>query len=143
MFLKTITLFGLISMSIAQKVFSGIQPGNPGIAATIGAQGNVFNRNDHSIDAHGQLSKTFRPNGPTSIGGGIDYQGPRGGVSGTVDHVHRFGTNVGVSGNGNLWRSNDGRSTVDANAGYSRSFGGQFGTGRPNYNGNINFRHRF
>lgn len=31
----------------------------------------------------------------------------------------------------------------DANAGNTSSFGGQFGTGRPNYNGNINFRHRF
>lgn len=37
-----------------------------------------------------------------NVGGGIDYQGPRAGVSGTVDHAHRFGTNVGVSGNGNL-----------------------------------------
>lgn len=142
---KTIALLCLISTSVfgQANVFGGIQPGNPGVLGTIGAQGNVFNRNGHSIDAHGQVSKNFRPIGPTAIGGGINYQGPRAGVSGNVDHVHRFGTNVGVSGNANLWRSNNGRTSVDADAGYNRHFGGQFGTGRPNYNGNINFRHRF
>lgn len=145
MFFKTIALLCLISTSVfgQANVFGGIQPGNPGVLGTIGAQGNVFNRNGHSIDAHGQVSKNFRPIGPTAIGGGINYQGPRAGVSGNVDHVHRFGTNVGVSGNANLWRSNNGRTSVDADAGYNRHFGGQFGTGRPNYNGNINFRHRF
>lgn len=126
-----------------QTVYGGLTPANPGAKATIGAQGNIFNNNGHSVHANGEISKTFKPIGPTSIGGGVNYQGPRAGVSGNVNHVHRFGTDVGVSGNTNIWRSPNGRTSVDANAGYNRHFGGPGGTGRPNYNGNINFNHRF
>lgn len=170
MFLKSMVVFCLVSLCYAQyniksvdpenslyktlvatkphrirrqTVFGNVSPGNPGATATIGANGNVFNKNGHTIDAQVQVSKNFKPNGPTMVGGGIDYQGPRAGVSVNVNHVHRFGTDVGVSGNANIWKSNDRRSSLDANAGYNRHFGGPSGTGRPNYNGNINFSHRF
>lgn len=126
-----------------QTVYGGLTPGNPGARATIGAQGNIFNNNGHSVHANGEISKNFKPSGPTGVGGGVNYQGPRAGVSGNVNHVHRFGTDVGVSGNANVWKSQNGRSSLDANAGYNRHFGGPGGTGRPNYNGNLNFVHRF
>lgn len=127
-----------------QTIFGDVRRGDAGgTHATIGAQGNILNRNGHSVNAHGQVDKNFHPNSATGVGGGFNYQGPRAGLSGNVNHAHRFGTDVGVSGNANVWRSPNGRSSVDANAEYNRHFGGQFGTGRPNYNVGATFRHRF
>lgn len=126
-----------------QIIFGGLTPGRPGTTATVGAQGNLFNNNGHSLHAQGQVSKTFKPIGPTSVGGALNYQGPNAGVSGNVNHVHRFGTDVGVTGNANVWKSPNGRSSLDATAGVNRHFGGPFGNGKPNYNGNLNFIHRF
>lgn len=130
-------------LRVRRQIYGSLTPGNPGATATIGARGNVFNNNGHSVQANGEISKNFKPIGPTSVGGGVNYQGPRAGVSGNVNHVHHFGTDVGVSGNANIWRSPNGRTSLDANAGYNRHFGGPTGTGRPNYNGNLNFIHRF
>lgn len=126
-----------------QTVFGGITPGNPGKTAIIGASGNIFNKDGHSLDAHGQVSRTYRPTGPTSVGGGLDYQGPRGGASINANHVHRFGTDVNAQGNVNVWRSQNGMSSLDANANYNRHFGGPFGSGKPNYGAGAMFTHRF
>lgn len=130
-------------LRVRRQVFGGITPGNPGVTGTIGARGNIFNQNGHSLDASGQISRTFRPVGPTVVGGGLDYQGPRGGASVNANHARGFGTDLGASANANLWRSQNGRSSVDANANYGRHFGGPFGTGRPNYGVGATFNHRF
>lgn len=126
-----------------QTIYGGLTPANPGATATIGAQGNVFNNNGHSINAHGQVSKTFKPIGPTSLGGGFDYQGPRAGVSGNVNHIRHFGTDVGVSGNANVWKSRNGHTKIDATGGFNRHYGGPSGHGQPNFNVGANFQHRF
>ncbi len=67
----------------------------------------------------------------------------RGSVSATVDRSRQTGTNVNVEAQARLWQSQNRQSTLDANANYQRNFGGQFGTGRPNYGVGLNFRHRF
>lgn len=126
-----------------QTVFGGVTPGNPGSTATIGASGTIFNQNGHRVDGHGQVSRTFNPTGPTSIGGGLNYQGPRGGASVNADHTRHLGTDVGVTGNANLWRSPNGRSNLDGTANYNRHFGGPFGNSRPNYGAGLQFNHRF
>lgn len=126
-----------------QTLFGGVTPGNPGQTVTLGTQGNLFNQNGHSLDGRAQVSKTFNPTGVTSLGGGLDYQGPRGGASLNANHARHFGTDVGITGNANLWRSPDRRSSLDANANYNRHFGGPFGTGRPNYGVGATFRHNF
>lgn len=53
------------------------------------------------------------------------------------------GTRVRVDTDYNLHRSRDGRTSVDARAGYERQYGGPRGTGRPNYDVGVQFRHRF
>lgn len=116
-------------------------PGNPGATGTLGASGTLFNQNGHRVDGHGQISRNFHPAGPTSIGAGLDYQGPRGGASVNANHMRHMGTDVGVNGNVNVWRS--GGSSLDANANYGRHFGGPGGNGRPNYGVGATFRHRF
>lgn len=126
-----------------QTIFGGVTPGNPGTAGTIGASGNLFNQNGHRVDGHAQISRNFHPTGPASVGGGLNYQGPRGGAAINANHAHHFGTDVGVTGNANVWRSNNGRSSLDANANYNRHFGGPFGTGKPNYGGGVMFTHKF
>lgn len=53
------------------------------------------------------------------------------------------GTRVRADGQYNIHTSRDGRTTVDANAGYERTYRGPHGTSRPNYNVGVGFRHRF
>lgn len=60
-----------------------------------------------------------------------------------MQNTHRFGTDVSAQGNLNLYRGNNGRTTLDANAGYNRHFGGPGGTGKPNYGGGLQFNHRW
>lgn len=67
----------------------------------------------------------------------------RGSVSATVDRNRQSGTNVNLEAQARLWQSQNRQSTLDGNANYQRNFGGQFGTGRPNYGVGLNFRHRF
>lgn len=128
---------------VRRQIYGSVTPGNPGATATIGARGNIFKQNGHSVDAHAQVSRTYKPAGPTSIGGGIDYQGPRGGLSASANNVRHLGTDVNVGGNANVWQSRDGRSSVDVNGGYNRHYGGPGGTGKGNYNAGAQFSHRF
>ncbi|XP_037040242.1 uncharacterized protein LOC119077157 [Bradysia coprophila] len=67
----------------------------------------------------------------------------RGSVTTTVERNRQAGTNVNVDAQARLWQSQNRQSTLDANANYQRNFGGQFGTGRPNYGAGLTFRHRF
>lgn len=67
----------------------------------------------------------------------------RGSVTATVDRNRQAGTNVNLDAQARLWQSQNRKSTLDGNANYQRNFGGQFGTGRPNYGVGLNFRHRF
>lgn len=120
-----------------------ITPGNPGVRATVGAQGNVFNQNGHSLDAHGQVSRNFRPVGPTSVGGGLSYQGPRASATADVNHIRRSGTDLSVGGKVNAFTSQNRRTTIDVGGNYNRHYGGQFGTGKPSYNVGAELKHRF
>lgn len=126
-----------------QTVYADLTPGNPGATATLGASRTLFEQNGHRVDGQAQVSRNYRPNGPTSVSGGLNYQGPRGDASITANHVNRGGTDVGVTGNANLWRSQDGRSSLDANANYNKHFGGQSGNGRSNYGVGAVLTHRF
>lgn len=71
----------------------------------------------------------------------------RGSISATVernlDRNPQTGTNLNVEAQARLWQSPDRRSTLDGTANYQRNYGGQFGTGRPNYGAGLNFIHRF
>lgn len=127
-----------------QEVFGGVNRGaGGGAAGNLGVGGTVFNSNGHRVDAHGQVSKNWKPTGPTMVGGGLDYTGPRGGASITADHNRRLGTDVNAQGHYNIYQSPDRRTTVDAHGGYQRSYGGDFGTSRPNYNVGVGLNHRF
>lgn len=55
----------------------------------------------------------------------------------------RQGTDVSAQVQRNLWRSNNGRSTLDGNAHVQQHFGGPAGRQRPNYGAGVQFTHRF
>nr|AUI80411.1 attacin [Gomphocerus sibiricus] len=65
---------------------------------------------------------------------------------GKVDvDVHRekgVGTVVGVQGQGNVWKSDDGNTRVDADGSWQRVYRGP-AAGKPNYSGGIRFSHRW
>ncbi|XP_055677587.1 attacin-B-like [Lutzomyia longipalpis] len=127
-----------------QTIFGGVTPGNPGgVQGTVGARGTLFENNGHRLDGHGSVSRNWHPTGPTTIGGGLDYTGPRGSASVSAQHQHRFGTTIGAEGRANLYRSPNGMTSVDAHGSYQRHFGGPFGTSRPNYNVGLGLSHRF
>lgn len=127
-----------------RQVFGSITPNNQGgTRGTIGASGTLLNQNGHRLDGHGQVSQNWKPSGPTEFGGGLNYQGPRGGASLDANHARHMGTDVNAQGNLNLWRSGNGRSNLDGTANYNQHFGGPGGRSRPNYGAGINFVHRF
>lgn len=127
-----------------QEVFGGVNRGPGGsTAGNLGVAGNLYNNNGHRLDGHGSVSKTWGPKTPTTLGGGLDYTGPRGGASVAADHNRVMGTNLNIGAHRNLYTSPNGRTTVDAHGGYQRSYGGMYGTSRPNYNVGVGLNHRF
>lgn len=129
---------------VRQTVFGGVNPSEQGgVRGTIGASKTLLNENGHRLDAHSQISRNWKPNGPTEVGGGLNYQGARGGGSIDANHARHFGTDVNAQGNVNLWKSHNGRSQLDGTANYNQHFGGPFGRSRPSYGGGLNFVHRF
>lgn len=127
-------------LRVRRQIYGNLTPAYPGATATLGAKGNVLNNNGHSIVTNGQVSKTFQPTGPTGFGGGVNYQGPKAGVSGNVNHVPHFGTDVGVTGNANVWKSRNGNTRVGATGGFNQHYGGPNGQSRPNFNVGANLR---
>ncbi|KAI7815566.1 attacin 2, partial [Rhyzopertha dominica] len=122
-----------------------ISKSGQGTRVTVGHGGNLLDNRLHRLDASGFASKQFHPSGPLTVGGNLDYtHKPSGaGLGLGAQHTHRFGTDLSATGKVNLYRGNGGRTTLDANAQYNRHFGGPFGTGKPNYGGNVIFTHRF
>lgn len=118
-----------------------------GTSVSAQAQGTPWSSGPHSVDGNAHWSRVFGGRTGTShpsYGGGLTYtRSNRASVGVDVSRQRPFGTQVSAQAQGTLWRSNNGRSTIDANAGWSRSYGGAWGTSRPNYGGMINFRHRF
>uniref|UniRef100_A0A1L8DQF5 Putative attacin n=1 Tax=Nyssomyia neivai TaxID=330878 RepID=A0A1L8DQF5_9DIPT len=127
-----------------QTVFGGITPGNPaGVQGTVGARGTLFDNNGHRVDGHGSISRNWHPNGPTTIGGGLDYTGPRGSASVTAQHLHHLGTTLGAEAKANIYRSPNGMTSLDAQGAYQRHFGGPFGASKPDYRVGLGLTHRF
>lgn len=126
-----------------ESIYGGLEKGQQGATATIGIKKELFNNNGHSLEAHTQVSKTLTSKGPTAISGGVDYQGPKTGAGISAVHAKGYGTNVGAHANTNLWRSDNGHSSLDANVNYNRQFGSPFGKTKPNYGGGIHFGHKF
>uniref|UniRef100_A0A1B0D8B8 Attacin C-terminal domain-containing protein n=1 Tax=Phlebotomus papatasi TaxID=29031 RepID=A0A1B0D8B8_PHLPP len=127
-----------------QTVFGGVTPGQGGgVTGTLGARGTLYENRGHRVDGHASVSRQWHPTGPTSVGGGLDYTGPRGSASVNAQHTHRFGTSLSAEGRANLYRSPNGRTSLDATGGYQRQFGGPFGTSKPNYNVGLGLSHRF
>lgn len=117
--------------------------GGGGTQGTLGVAGPLFDNGSHRVDGQAHVSKTWNPNGPAVAGGRLDYTGPRAGASVQADHHRQLGTSVDARGNYNFYRSPNGRTTVDGYGGYQRSYGGQFGTSRPNWNVGATLNHRF
>lgn len=127
-----------------RQVFGSIKPSDQGgVRGTVGASTTLLNENGHRLDGHSQISRNWKPNGSTELGGGLNYQGPRAGASVDANHVRHFGTDLNAQGNVNLWRANNGRSQLDGTANYNQHFGGPGGRSRPNYGAGISFVHRF
>ncbi|XP_049799234.1 uncharacterized protein LOC126234573 [Schistocerca nitens] len=66
----------------------------------------------------------------------------RGGVDVDVHREKGVGTVVGAQGHGNVWKSDDGNTRVDAEGSWQRVYHGP-GAGKPNYSGGIRFSHRW
>ncbi|XP_069679832.1 attacin-B-like [Periplaneta americana] len=113
-----------------------------------GIQRNLINRGPHSLDVNGFISKSFGPSGRGQrpvFGGGLSYMhSNRGGAEISVSRQNPFGgTELSAKAQGNLYRSRNGRTNLDANFNYSRRFGGPFGSSRPSFGGGLTLTHRF
>lgn len=116
-------------------------------SVSLQGQGNLWARGPHRVDGNAHYSRVFGGRQGTmhpTYGGGLTYSNSNGASAGVdISRQRPFGTQVSVQAQRALWRSNDGRTSVDANANWSRNYGGAFGTSRPNYGGMVTFRHRF
>ncbi|XP_026481744.1 uncharacterized protein LOC113388590 [Ctenocephalides felis] len=115
---------------------------------TAEAAGTLYNKNGHKLDGNANWARTYKQpgvgTGPVTVGGGLQYSREgKGHVGVNAQHTRGFGTDVGANAGVNLFRANNGRTSLDADAFASKHFGGAFGTGRTNYGGAVNFRHRF
>ncbi|KAJ8896106.1 hypothetical protein PR048_001448 [Dryococelus australis] len=128
----------------ARRVSGAELPSSGGTRVSAQGSRTVWQGQDSRVDANAHWARTFGgAGGPPTYGGGLNYQHPRGGAAVDVSRTPGFGTQVGAQGAANLWRSQDGRSSLDANARWSRNYGGPWGTSRPNYGAGLNFVHRF
>lgn len=114
-----------------------------GIRGTVSHTGTIVNNDRHRLDGTAFASKNFKPNGPITAGGNLDYlHKPSGSTVGIgAAHTPHWGTDVNANAKVNVWQK--GNSRLDAVGQYGRHFGGPFGTGRPNAYGGIQFSHRF
>ncbi|XP_046990625.1 uncharacterized protein LOC124595783 [Schistocerca americana] len=64
----------------------------------------------------------------------------RGGVDVDVHREKGVGTVVGARGHGNVWKSDDGRTRVDADGNWQRVYRGP-GAGKPTYSGGVRLSH--
>ncbi|XP_046990346.1 uncharacterized protein LOC124595591 isoform X3 [Schistocerca americana] len=66
----------------------------------------------------------------------------RGGVDVDVHREKGVGTVVGVQGQGNVWKSGDGRTRVDADGSWQRVYRGP-AAGKPKYSAGVRLSHRW
>ncbi|XP_049799238.1 uncharacterized protein LOC126234576 [Schistocerca nitens] len=64
----------------------------------------------------------------------------RGGMDVDVHREKGVGTVVGAHGHGNVWKSDDGRTRVDADGNWQRVYRGP-GAGKPTYSGGVRLSH--
>jgi hypothetical protein len=116
-------------------------------SVSVQGQGKLWERGPHRVDGNAHYSRDFGGRQGTmhpSYGGGLAYSHSNGASAGVdISRQRPFGTQVSAQAQGTLWRSNNGRTSVDANANWSRTYGGRFGTSRPNYGGMVTFKHKF
>ncbi|KAK9727828.1 Attacin, C-terminal region [Popillia japonica] len=110
--------------------------------ASISHTGTIVDNNRHHLIGSASASKQFRPNGPLTVGGTLDYtHKPSGSTLGVgASNTRGFGTDVSATGRYNFY--NKGGTSVFAEGNYGRHFGGPGGTGRPNYYGGVGVSHR-
>ncbi|KAI4463070.1 attacin c-terminal region [Holotrichia oblita] len=111
--------------------------------AFVSHTGTLVDNNRHNLQGTASASKQFKPNGPLTVGGALDYtHKPSGSTLGVgASNTRGFGTDVGATGKYNFY--NKGGTSVFAEGNYGRHFGGPGGTGRPNYYGGFGISHRW
>ncbi|GJQ74947.1 hypothetical protein Trydic_g9574 [Trypoxylus dichotomus] len=111
--------------------------------AFVSHTGTIVDNNRHHLTGTGFASKQFKPNGPLTTGGSLDYiHKPSGSTLGVgASNTRGFGTDVNAAGRYNFY--NKGGTSVFAEGNYGRHYGGPGGTGRPNYYGGVGISHRW
>lgn len=107
--------------------------------------GNIFDNNNHRLDATASAAKGWNSHGlkPDQFGGRLDYSHKPSGSSVFVgaDRVRGYGTDVNAGMKYNIHQSKNWG--VDLTGQYGRRFGGPYGTGRPNAGVFLNINGRF
>ena len=117
--------------------------GVEGTRGTVTHTGTLVNNNKHHLQGTAFASKQFKPNGPLTAGGNLDYtHKPSGSTLGVgASNTRGLGTDVSATGRYNFY--NKGNTNAFAQGSYDRHFRGPGGTGRPNYYVGLGLQHRF
>nr|CAD7574922.1 unnamed protein product [Timema californicum] len=112
---------------------------NPSGGAVAQGHATVYDGSRGRLDVQGVAATR-----PLAVSGGAQYTAPngRGQAVVGVSRPGGQGTQVGVEGRATLWSSPSGAATVTGNAGWGRTYGGPYGTGRAQTNVGLNFQYR-
>ncbi|XP_011180189.1 attacin-A [Zeugodacus cucurbitae] len=119
----------------------------PGFSDTLSksAHATLFNNGVHSVGANVFDTKKSFDFGPTfrETGGNLNWAHTDGlGANLGLSKVHDFGTKLNLGASSNLFKSSDGLTSLDFNAGGSRWLNGPF-SGRNEFNTGIGLSHGF
>ncbi|KAI4463069.1 attacin c-terminal region [Holotrichia oblita] len=109
--------------------------------AFISHTGTLVDNDRHHLLGNAFAAKQFRPDGPLTVGGSLDYTHPPSGSTLGVraSNTRGFGTDVAATGRYNFY--NKGGTSVYAEGTYGRHYGGFGGTGRPDAYGGLGVSH--
>ncbi|KAI4463068.1 attacin c-terminal region [Holotrichia oblita] len=109
--------------------------------AFISHTGTLVDNDRHLLLGSASAAKQFRPDGPLTVGGSLDYAHlPSGSTLGVrASNTKGFGTDVAATGRYNFY--NKGGTSVYAEGSYGRHYGGPGGTGRPDAYGGVGISH--
>nr|CAD7462952.1 unnamed protein product [Timema tahoe] len=112
---------------------------NPSGGAVAQGHATVYDGSRGRLDVQGVAATR-----PLAVSGGAQYTAPngRGQAVVGVSRPGGQGTQVGVEGRTTLWSSPSGAATLTGNAGWGRTYGGPYGTGRAQTNVGLNFQYR-
>lgn len=98
-------------------------------------------RQNNQFDANAYANRG--PRGQEQFGGGANFKNNDFNAGLNAEHNRGFGTDLKAQANGNIWKSDSDRTSVQGSGNFQQHFGGPQGRQQPSYGGSVNLRHQW